>query len=897
MCEESAVRSRIIALALVGLIANTGSFGLLSFPAVAASPSGNANLKLGVVRSSENQQTWEAIATRLQAAQLNYQIVELVALEEAATSDAFNVLFLPNIATFTPAQIQALEAWIERGGRLITSGPVGDLSSVWVRSRLRSLLGAYWAFPLSTPASLAPVQCTGQCPPVPQNLTQQSLWGGAVIPVGLDSRAIATWQAADTPPAIVVTPRATLFGWYWGQENSGGSPELESAWLRTAVLNYGNLPPVTAPTASTPSGSRIYRQPSTTVPGVARPPVPSARQGMLRSPQTAPPMIRANQDKPILAAPTPSVSQSPNADKVSEPVTPPERLSRVSPSDLPITPVEAIALRQDVEQLIGRVESTSLAVSAVNGTATRPSAIAQARTALERFQALVEQQNYAEARQQLIDTREQLITAYPARRLPETAEIRAMWLDRGTIVQAGSERGLAQIFDRLAAAGINTVFFETVNAGYPIYPSNIAPQANPLVNGWDPLASAVKLAHERGIELHAWVWAFAVGNERHNVLANLPRNYPGPILSAHPDWASYDNRGNLIPRGQDKPFLDPANPEARRYLLSLIDEIVTQYRVDGVQLDYIRYPFQDPSAERSYGYGKAAREQFRALAGVDPRQISPRQTELWQRWTDFRVQQVNSFVADVSQLLRRRRSDLTLSVAVFPLSEHERIHKLQQHWETWARRGDVDLVVPMTYATESDRFGRLTLPLITNESLGSALVVPGIRLLDLPKAIAVDRIQLLRDRPALGYALFAAENLTRELETFLNSTQGATSQRTPSAIPHRQPFQAASTRYAALQQEWSFLSNQNQLRMREPALQAFDRRSQTLASALKQLAQQPSPRNLQAARQELQAFRQEFPNWMSIQRLEQAYQVSTWENRLASIELLLNYGEQRNATR
>ncbi|MHC5721898.1 MAG: family 10 glycosylhydrolase, partial [Nostoc sp.] len=91
---------------------------------------------------------------------------------------------------------------------------------------------------------------------------------------------------------------------------------------------------------------------------------------------------------------------------------------------------------------------------------------------------------------------------FPVDRRLAQPEIRAVWLDRGTIVRAGST-GLAQIFDRLAQAGINTVFFETVNAGYTIYPSQVAKEQNPLIRGWDPLAEAVKLAHERDMELHA----------------------------------------------------------------------------------------------------------------------------------------------------------------------------------------------------------------------------------------------------------------------------------------------------------------------------------------------------------------------------------------------------------
>ena len=63
------------------------------------------------------------------------------------------------------------------------------------------------------------------------------------------------------------------------------------------------------------------------------------------------------------------------------------------------------------------------------------------------------------------------------------------------------------------------------------------------------------------MELHAWVWVFAAGNSRHNQIINVSPDYLGPVLAANPDWANYDNKGNIIPIGQTKPFLDPANPQ------------------------------------------------------------------------------------------------------------------------------------------------------------------------------------------------------------------------------------------------------------------------------------------------------------------------------------------------
>jgi uncharacterized lipoprotein YddW (UPF0748 family) len=754
------------------------------------------NTVFGVVKSQENSDQWTGIATGLQAAGVGYCVVDLASVKSAADLGDRPVLFLPNIETLTPAQALALESWMSQGGRVIASGPVGNLSQPGVRQLLRSLLGAYWGFDLSKPSNLQPLRTRTQ-EWVRQDGLSGTVQGGVVIPASLTSKPAAIWQSKDSPPAVVTTERSTVLGWHWGVD--AASLKLDSAWLQAALSRYIQPAAATAIAGAPKNCGGTVATANASKPKPITPPKNIIREGRRQSPPT--PQVVAPRRVTI-----PRIT--PQQVELLERLTP--RMEAANAKQ-PITNVEVIALRQELENLIGRFESAQLAANATNssgsttGILPAAKAVAAAREIAKTLPQLIKKQDYATARAQWQKAQQLLWKNYPSDRQFAQPEIRAIWLDRGSIVRAGSEQGLASIFDRLAAAGINTVFFETVNAGYPIYPSIVAPQQNPLVRGWDPLAAGVKLAHQRGIELHAWVWTFAAGNERHNALVNFPANYPGPVITAHPDWASYDNRGSLFPPGQGKPFLDPANPEARQYLLQLLDEIVSRYQVDGLQLDYIRYPFQDPSAERTYGYGMAARQQFQQLTGVDPTQIRPRDRILWQKWTQFRTQQIDSFVALASQRLRQKRPNLIMSVAVFPLSEHERIHKLQQHWELWASRGDIDLVVPMTYALDTHRFNNLSQPWITSTKLGSTLVLPGIRLLNLPVSVAVDQIQLSRDLPASGYSLFAVENLSNELQTLFQRTQGSSSTLLQAPIPYRQPFQTAAARYTGLQREWNFL--------------------------------------------------------------------------------------------
>ncbi|MEH1843533.1 MAG: family 10 glycosylhydrolase [Nostoc sp.] len=902
------------------------SFSILPVTAATEEP------VLSVVHSPENANQWIGITDRLQAIGVKYCVIPLTDVKSGADWGDRRVLFLPNVETLTPTQAIALEDWMSKGGRLIASGPVGSLSAPGVRQLLRSLLGGYWGFSLSDIEQIKPTKTN-----ISEWANQTELFGkvrgGVVIPNDIGTQSAAVWNSKDNPAAVVTTERSTLLGWRWGT-NAATAAELDNAWLKAAVNHYLTALPPSSRMKKIAGGSQNC---STTVAAVSREQGgrgaegQGSREAEGQRGSSSPSSFPAKTATAPISRPL-TIVKPPNSQEAIDQLEQAVRLNVAPNSNEPIDNNQAIALQQELENLIGRVESANLAVSAdaanqgvgiseekqssrhldtytpqfvkeqttqlastqLGGLViSKNQALAQVRVIAKNLPQLIAQKNYALARQQWLAAKTILWQQFPVDRRLAQPEIRAVWLDRGTIVRSGSKAGLAQIFDRLAQAGINTVFFETVNAGYTIYPSQVAKEQNPLIRGWDPLADAVKLAHERDMELHAWVWTFAAGNQRHNEIINVNPDYPGPVLAAHPDWANYDNLGKMIPVGQTKPFFDPANPEVRQYLLKLYDEIVTRYEVDGLQLDYIRYPFQDPSAGRTYGYGKAARAQFQQLTGVDPINISPSQPELWQKWTTFRTAQIDSFVAQVSQQLRQKRPNLILSVAVFPLPELERIQKIQQNWENWARRGDVDLIVPMTYALETSGFQRLAQPWIASKQLGATLLVPGIRLLSLPTVGAFDQLQLVRDLPVSGYALFAAENFNNELQKLFISTQGRVQSTTSEPIPHRQPFQTAAIRYTALQREWKFVFQNYQLQKPAQTISDFNNQAEVLRSALNELAASPSPSKLLVARASLTRFQSQFRVLMSQELKSNSYQVKVWENRLVTIERLLRYGERR----
>lgn len=885
---------------LLPLLSSLLPFTLFISPAMATTAA------LGVVKSQENTKQWTEITNRLQATGVNYCILNLADWQQESDLPSVKILFLPNVENLTGAQALALDKWINQGGKVIVSGPTGNLSQPEVRSKLRSLFGGYWGFGISAPSTLELSEDKQQAWVQKPGLSS-TLVGGVIIPTGVKSQIAAVWLAESKPPAVVVTDKSTFLGWRWGID-AVAPASLDIAWLQAALSRYGISRSNQSATPGTKAVDCNTSQPT------RNPLVPNLsnikQQSLSPLPYSSPPTQNLS-PLPYSSSPTQSYRQPIDSGSADS-----------------LTVAQITAMNQELSSLIERAETNLLSADASNSginistykaieeflsnaskttnlqtnnlpkssktyNSSAHQAVLEAKAGLQNFRQLINQQDYTQARQQWLQARRTLWDNYPTQLQVAQPEIRAMWLDRGTIVQARSEADLAKIFDQMAKAGINTVFFETINASYPIYPSRIAPEQNPLTRGWDPLQAAVKLAHERGMELHAWVWVFAAANQGHNRVLNQPLEYLGPVLSRNPDWAMTDRDGDFFDHssGYKKAFLDPANPEVQRYLLALLDEITRRYDVDGIQLDYIRYPFQNPRINQTFGYGKASRQLFKDMTGVDPVAIAPGHP-LWEQWTGFRIRQVDNFVAAASAQIKRQRPNLSLSVAVFPIPYRDRLFRLQQNWEEWGRNNWVDMIVLMTYALDTDNLEEMTQPLFNRSVAGSSLVLPGLRLLKVPDSVTIDQLQLLRNMPTGGYALFAAENLTPNLQTIFNRTQGATSGKNSDPLPHRQPFKATAARYQALQQEWSFMLSNHQLVMQESTLKEWGRQADALALALNQLADQPSQANFASAQSTLATFRRQFSNWMRRQKETNPYQVQVWENRLETLERLLAYGER-----
>ena len=170
-------------------------------------------------------------------------------------------------------------------------------------------------------------------------------------------------------------------------------------------------------------------------------------------------------------------------------------------------------------------------------------------------------------------------------------EVRAVWLTTiggidwpSTYAHDGrgiaeQQRQLTDMLDRLKAAGINTVLLQTRVRATTIYPSDIEPWDGCLSGrpgkspGYDALQFALDECHRRGIELHAWVVTIPVGKWNTYGCQQLRKRY-----------------GTLIRKIGDEGYMNPESPTTASYIADICEEITRKYDIDGIHLDYIRYP-------------------------------------------------------------------------------------------------------------------------------------------------------------------------------------------------------------------------------------------------------------------------------------------------------------------
>ncbi|MFD5079122.1 glycoside hydrolase family 10 protein [Streptomyces sp. NPDC058371] len=275
-----------------------------------------------------------------------------------------------------------------------------------------------------------------------------------------------------------------------------------------------------------------------------------------------------------------------------------------------------------------------------------------------------------------------------------TRALRGMWLATVTNRDWPSRTGLtaaeqrAELLAHLDTAvrrRLNAVVFQVRPTADALWPSPYEPWSQYLTGvqgqdpGWDPLGTAVREAHARGLELHAWFNPYRIAN--HTDPTRLVASHPARL---HPDW--------VVPYG-GKLYYNPGLPEVRAFVQDAMLDAVRKYRIDAVHWDDYFYPypvagqvFDDDAAYAAHGDGFPDRA-------------------AWRRYN------IDRLVLETAARIKKVRPSVRFGISPFavwrnaatdPLGSDTRAgvqtyDDLYADTRKWVREGWIDYICPQVY--------------------------------------------------------------------------------------------------------------------------------------------------------------------------------------------------------
>jgi uncharacterized lipoprotein YddW (UPF0748 family) len=291
-----------------------------------------------------------------------------------------------------------------------------------------------------------------------------------------------------------------------------------------------------------------------------------------------------------------------------------------------------------------------------------------------------------------------------------------------------------------------------------------------LVGGaFDP--AMADAAHSADLEYHRWMWI-------------LNRAGDTWARENHPEWFTVSRNGDStldVP-----PYVDyyrwvcPSRAPVREYLSGVIDEAAAQPGLDGIHLDYIRYPdvilprglwerydlVQDRELpEYDFCYCDECREQFGRLSGRDPLELDDPPSD--PDWARFRWDSVTRVVTELSEVTHARGRSISAAVFATPALARKLV---RQAWDEWP----VDRLFPMLYHPAYDQdipwIGRSVEEGLraldgSGTELNAGLYLPALA----PDELA-EAIRLSRQAGGAGFSLFDINPLTDDHITAVEAT-------------------------------------------------------------------------------------------------------------------------------
>lgn len=292
----------------------------------------------------------------------------------------------------------------------------------------------------------------------------------------------------------------------------------------------------------------------------------------------------------------------------------------------------------------------------------------------------------------------------PARQpaVPKVQELRAVWMTNIGAAFLHHTTRLDETLQHLAELNFNTIYPAVWNRAYTLHPSSLTQKttgyrSDPLITLplQDVLRSLTKQAHRQRLAIIPW---FEYG-------LMVPAS--SSLVQRHPSWVTQNIAGQKVTRphsqnfasylpaflrnlafeitGANLAWLNPTHPEVQEFFTSLIVEVVSQYDIDGIQLDdHFGWP---------------------VTLGYDPDTVKLYQKEHWGRrppqnsrdpeWMNWRARKLTEFMTKISRAVKAKKPGCIVSLSPNPATFA--YQEYLQDWQTWAKKGLIDEVVVQIY--------------------------------------------------------------------------------------------------------------------------------------------------------------------------------------------------------
>jgi len=358
---------------------------------------------------------------------------------------------------------------------------------------------------------------------------------------------------------------------------------------------------------------------------------------------------------------------------------------------------------------------------------------------------------------------------------PVTPTRRGLW-----VLCEGSQRILEhpdrfpELIQDARRLGATDLFIQVYRGGRAWFDSSLS-DATPYraiveSTGRDTLAELIPLAQAAELRVHAWVNVLSLaGNTDSQLVRDLGRgvvavdrqgrsvlDYPNLEIPA-PDRSYYR-------MGTPAVWLDPAAPGVADHIAAIFSELPNRYpTLDGIHLDYIRYPDVLPFVPGSrfgvgldFGYGEPTRARFRAETGL----VAPLADSLANanRWDAWRRAKLTEMVATIGAAVHAVRPDLALSAAVWAYADRAYL-ALGQDWRGWLDANLIHFAVPMAYTLDDALLTHLARAFAGVPSGDRIWIGLGSWLFDKKPERAVAQVEIVRAAGAGGDALFSWDSI------------------------------------------------------------------------------------------------------------------------------------------